>query len=66
MNNLLVSMLDLAGVPGVESFGDSTGKAQISDRTLNARAASSRLGYRRCARRTFVCSTPSSAAITRR
>jgi len=28
MNNLLVSMLDLAGVPGVESFGDSTGKAQ--------------------------------------
>jgi hypothetical protein len=26
MNNLLVSMLDLAGVPGVESFGDSTGK----------------------------------------
>jgi hypothetical protein len=28
MNNLLVSMLDLAGVPGVEHFGDSTGKAQ--------------------------------------
>ena len=28
MNNLLVTMLDLAGVPGVESFGDSTGKVQ--------------------------------------
>jgi hypothetical protein len=28
MNNLLISMLDLAGVPGVDKFGDSTGKAQ--------------------------------------
>ncbi len=28
MNNLLVSMLDLSGVPGVEHFGDSTGKIQ--------------------------------------
>jgi hypothetical protein len=28
MNNLLVSMLDLGGVPGVEKFGDATGKAQ--------------------------------------
>ena len=28
MNNLLVSMLGLAGVPGVDQFGDSTGKAQ--------------------------------------
>jgi hypothetical protein len=28
MNNLLVTMMDLAGVPGVEKFGDSTGKVQ--------------------------------------
>jgi hypothetical protein len=28
MNNLLLSMLDIAGVPGVEKFGDSTGKAE--------------------------------------
>jgi hypothetical protein len=28
MNNLLVTMMDLAGVPGVEHFGDSTGKVQ--------------------------------------
>jgi hypothetical protein len=28
MNNLLASMLDLAGVPGVEKFGDGTGKVQ--------------------------------------
>lgn len=28
MNNLLIAMLDIAGVPGVEKFGDSTGKAQ--------------------------------------
>jgi hypothetical protein len=28
MNNLLVSMLDIAGVQGVEKFGDATGKVQ--------------------------------------
>ncbi len=28
MNNLLVAMLDIAGVPGVEKFGDATGKVQ--------------------------------------
>jgi hypothetical protein len=28
MNNLLLSMLDIAGVPGVEKFGDSTGEAE--------------------------------------
>jgi len=28
MNNLLLTMLDLSGVPNVESFGDSTGRAQ--------------------------------------
>jgi hypothetical protein len=28
MNNLLASMLDFAGVPGVEKFGDGTGRVQ--------------------------------------
>jgi len=28
MNNLLITMVDLVGVPGVEHFGDSTGKAE--------------------------------------
>jgi hypothetical protein len=28
MNNLLLTMLDLSGVPGVDKFGDSTGKAE--------------------------------------
>jgi hypothetical protein len=28
MNNLLATMLDLGGVPGVEKFGDGTGKVQ--------------------------------------
>jgi hypothetical protein len=40
--NLLVTMLDKAGVPGVERLGDSTGKLELAASTPRSADASQR------------------------